>query len=101
MTCNCVRPAGAGDPLIASQGGSDKTSFRKGRKCLKRMNVGSVASIASMIGAAKLGASIALTDCAKQNAVIVSIVKHRRAKKRSEDTPFSLLRARTVARWSI
>ena len=75
--------------------------FRRSGKFLKTMKDWGAASIASMIGAANLGASIALTDCAKQKVVIVSIVKHLKAKNRSDDIPFSLLRAMTVAMLSI
>jgi hypothetical protein len=45
--------------------------------------------MASMIGALNPGSLIASTDRAKQKEVIVSIVKHRKPKKRSEDTPVS------------
>lgn len=58
-------------------------------KFLKRTNIGSAASMASMIGALKSGALMASTDRAKQKEVMVSIVKHRNAKKRSDDRPAS------------
>src|SRR5215472_12555599 len=90
ITCKCVKPAVSGDALTANQGGREKISLRKGGKCLKRWNVGSELSIASTIGAAKSGSSMALTDFAKQKVVMVSTAKQRKANKRSDDLPLSL-----------
>ena len=72
--------------------------LRNNGKCLKRWNVGSELSIASTIGAAKSGTSIALTDLAKQKVVIVSVAKQRNANSMSDDLPFALFFARIEAR---
>src|SRR5579862_9282602 len=98
ITCRCVKPAVSGDAFMASQGGSEKMVLRKRGKCLKRWNVGSELSIASTIGAAKSGSSIALTDLAKQNVVMVSIAKQRKANNKSDDLPFLSFFARISAR---
>src|SRR5207248_8263609 len=79
ITCRCVKPAVSGDAFMASQGGSENIVLRKGGKCLKRWNVGSELSIAPTIGAAKSGSSIALTEFPKQNVVMLSIAKQRKA----------------------
>lgn len=46
---------------------------------LKRMNTGNDASIATTIGAAKLGASTAWIDFPKQNVQMMSMLRHRKA----------------------
>lgn len=56
--------------------------------------------MASTIGAANSGSSIASTDWAKQKVVIVSIVKHRNPSNRSDELPFELFFARMLAKWS-
>lgn len=48
--------------MIASQGGREKIVLRNKGKWWKRWKVGRELSIATTIGAAKLGSSIALTD---------------------------------------
>jgi len=93
ITCKCVKPAVSGEALIANQGGREKISLRNGGICLKMWNVGSELSIATTIGAAKSGSSMALTDFAKQKVVMVSTAKQRNANKRSDDLPFSLFLA--------
>ena len=98
ITCRCVKPAVSGDAFMASHGGSEKMVLRKSGKCLKRWNVGRELSIALTIGAAKFGASIALTDLAKQKFVIVSIAKQRKANNKSDDLPFASLFVSTAAR---
>lgn len=60
-----------------------------------------MASIDSKIGGLKPGASMTLVERAKQNVVIVSRAKQRKALKRSEGTPSSLFFASALARWSI
>jgi hypothetical protein len=77
-----------------------RIDFRKRGKYLNAWKAGSVLSIASTIGAAKSGSSIASTDWAKQKVVIVSIVKQRHPSNRSDELPFALFFARMLAKWS-
>jgi hypothetical protein len=72
--------------------------FRKRGKYLKTWNTGSVLSIASTMGAAKSGSSIAFTDWAKQKVVMVSIVKHRNPESMSDDLPCALFFSRTCTK---
>lgn len=57
-------------------------------------------SIATTMGAAKSGSSIALTDLAKQKSRIMSTVKQRNAKSMSDDLPAAWFLERTEMRWS-
>lgn len=72
--------------------------LRNQGKCLKRWNVGSELSIATTIGAANSGASIALTDLAKQKEMMLSMAKQRKANNMSEDLPFPSFFASTATR---
>ena|SRR5579862_67352 len=85
--CNRIRPTNSGFNMTVSHGGQFRIIHLTGVKCLNTTAVGRVAIIASMIGALNPGSFMASTDRAKQNEVIMSIVKHRKPKKRSEDTP--------------
>lgn len=100
MTWSWVRPAVSGDALIASPGGNENINFRNQGKWWKRWKVGRELSIATTIGAAKSGSSIALTDWAKQNSRTVSTVKHRKANSISEDLPAAWFLDKAWTRWS-
>ena len=73
--------------MMARSGGSENISLRSKGRCLNVINAGPAASMASMIGALKPGTSVALTDRAKQKVVMVSMVKQRNAKNKSDGLP--------------
>mgnify|MGYP001587350372 CR=1 FL=1 len=81
---------------MLSHAGIPNTVLRIRLKCLNRTKAGRDASIASMIGALNSGSARASTDLAKQKYVMVSMVKQRSPKNRSEDFPAALLIARIL-----
>src|SRR5205809_5222304 len=91
-----MRPSISGFKMTLSHGGQFKIIHLTSLKCLNTTAVVVVAIMASTIGALKSASLMALTDRAKQNVVIVSMVKHRKPRKRLEDAPASNWALRTL-----
>jgi hypothetical protein len=87
--------------MIARRIGIEKMALRMSGKFLSKPNVPVAACIAFVNGVVKCGASMALTDLAKQKLVILSMVRQRNAEKKSADVLLSaLFFASTDTRWS-
>ena len=78
-SCKSTSPAVDGLMIFDNFGGQCMIMFLYTSEYLKRMKTGNDASIATTIGAAKLGASTACIDFPKQNVQMMSMLRHRKA----------------------